>query len=63
MALFDEELPKRKAGVTVGEDISRLSIDELRERIATFQAEIGRVEEALRQKQASQGAAETFFKR
>jgi uncharacterized small protein (DUF1192 family) len=63
MALFDEELPKRKAGITIGEDLGRLSIDELRDRIATLQAEIGRVDEALRQKQSSQGAAEAFFKR
>ncbi len=63
MALFDEELPKRKAVLTVGEDLSRLSIDELRERIVLLRAEIARVEEAIAAKQASLGVADSFFKR
>lgn len=63
MALFDEEPPKRKAELVIGEELGRLSIDELQERIGVLEAEIGRVEEALRHKRASQGAAEAFFKR
>jgi uncharacterized small protein (DUF1192 family) len=63
MALFDEELPKRKTELVIGEDLSRLSIEELQERIATLKAEIARVEEALGLKRASQGAAEAIFKR
>jgi uncharacterized small protein (DUF1192 family) len=63
MALFDEELPKRKTELVIGEDLSRLSIEELQERIATLKGEIARVEEALDHKRASQGAAEAVFKR
>ena len=63
MALFDEELPKRKTELVIGEDLSRLSIAELQERIATLKTEIARVEETLGHKHASQGAAEAFFKR
>jgi uncharacterized small protein (DUF1192 family) len=63
MALFDEEPPKRKTELVIGEDLGRLSIDELQERIATLKAEIARVEEARVHKRASQGAAEAFFKR
>jgi uncharacterized small protein (DUF1192 family) len=63
MALFDEEPPKRKTELVIGEDLGRLSIEELRERIATLQAEIARIEGTLDHKRASQGAAEAVFKR
>ncbi len=63
MALFDEELPKRKAELTVGEDLSKLSIAELEDRIALLKAEIVRVEEAVAAKRASLGVADSFFKR
>jgi uncharacterized small protein (DUF1192 family) len=63
MALFDEEPPKRKADLVIGEELGRLSIGELQERIAVLKAEIARVEETLGHKRASQGAAEAFFKR
>jgi uncharacterized small protein (DUF1192 family) len=63
MALFDEEPPKRKAELVIGEDLGRLSIAELEERIVALEAEIARVEEALGHKRASHGVAETFFKR
>jgi uncharacterized small protein (DUF1192 family) len=63
MALFDEELPKRKAELTVGEDLSKLSIAELEDRIARLKAEIVRVEEAVAAKRASLGVADSFFKR
>ena len=63
MALFDEELPKRKTELTVGEDLSKLSIAELEDRIALLKAEIVRVEEAVAAKRASLGVADSFFKR
>ena len=62
MALFDEDMPKRKNDLVVGEDLSKLSIDELEERIALLRGEIGRVEEALVAKRASIGLADSFFK-
>ena len=62
MALFDEDMPKRKNDLVVGEDLSKLSIDELEERIALLRGEIGRVEEALVAKRASIGHADSFFK-
>jgi uncharacterized small protein (DUF1192 family) len=63
MALFDEELPKKKADLTIGEDLSRFSIDELQERIELLKTEIARVEEAAAAKRASLGIADSFFKR
>jgi uncharacterized small protein (DUF1192 family) len=64
MALFDEELPKKKkAGHEIGEDLAKLSVDELVERIGLLRAEVERLEEAIRAKRASADAAQSFFKR
>lgn len=63
MPLFDEE-PPRKPGTahTIGEDLSRLSEDELATRIGLLRAEISRIEAALAAKKASRNAAASFFK-
>jgi len=63
MALFDEEPPRKKAGIAIGEDLASHSIDELEERIAALKAEILRVEETIAAKRASAGIADSFFKR
>ena len=52
MPLFDEEPPKKKKPHELGEDLSRLSVDELAERIALLKAEIARLEEAMAAKRA-----------
>ncbi len=62
MPLFDEEAPKKPATHAVGEDLSRLSVGELQERIELLQAEIARIGTALAAKKASRDAAQTFFK-
>jgi len=64
MALFDEELPKRKKTVhEVGEDLAKLSVDELEERIGILTAEIDRLKAEIEAKRASAQAAQSFFKR
>lgn len=64
MALFEEELPKKKrAAHELGEDLAKLSLEELAERIALLHAEIARLQAAIEQKRASAQAAESFFKR
>jgi uncharacterized small protein (DUF1192 family) len=63
MALFDEEPPKRKTELVIGEDLATLSIDELGERIEILKAEIARIEEAIAAKRESLGVADSFFKR
>ena len=63
MVLFDEEPPKKSTEWAVGEDLSKLSIDELEERIALLKAEIERIEEAITAKRDSLGVADSFFKR
>jgi uncharacterized small protein (DUF1192 family) len=63
-AAMDEEAarPKKKAH-ELGEDLALLSVGELRERVEALQAEIKRLETAIRSKEASKSAADTFFKR
>lgn len=61
---MDEEQvrPKKKAH-EIGEDLAALSVDELKERIEALKAEIERLEAAIRSKQATRSAADTFFRR
>jgi uncharacterized small protein (DUF1192 family) len=63
MAHYDEDRPRKPVAWAVGEDLSSLSIDELVERIEILKAEIDRIGEAIVAKQASLGAADSFFKR
>lgn len=61
---MDEE-PVRKPPKAheLGADISLLSVEELKERIAALQAEIARLDGAIRDKEKSRSKADTFFKR
>jgi uncharacterized small protein (DUF1192 family) len=59
----DEDAPRKKLRHEIGEDLSTLSLDELGERIALLQAEIGRIEAAISAKKASADVAASFFKR
>jgi uncharacterized small protein (DUF1192 family) len=61
---MEEEAPRpKKKAHDLGEDLSMLSVGELRERVEALQAEIARLEAAIRSKEASKSAADTFFKR
>ena len=62
MPIFDEEAPKRKLAHEIGEDLSKLSLHELAERVELLKAEIVRLEEAAATKRATAEAAATFFK-
>ena len=63
MALFDEEPKKPARAHEIGQDLSLLSVGELRERIEVLQSEVGRLEAELRSKSASKSAAESLFRR
>lgn len=64
MAAVDpDELPKKKIGHEMGQDISLLSVAELGERIALLKEEIVRLEAEKTRKNASKSAADTFFKK
>lgn len=61
---MDEEplRPKRKVH-ELGEDLSLLSVEELRERVLALKAEIERLEGTIRTKEATKNVAEGFFRR
>lgn len=62
MAILDDE-PRKVVGVhEIGQDLSLLSVDELRERIGQLRQEIGRLEVELAAKGATKAAAEALFK-
>ena len=63
MAIFDEEIPKKKSTHEIGEDLSKLSLDELAARVDLLKTEISRIEAAAKMKRASAETAATFFKR
>ena len=62
MPVFDEEAPKKKLAHEVGEDLSKLSLDELAARIDLLKGEIARLESAIAAKKASADAAAAFFR-
>jgi uncharacterized small protein (DUF1192 family) len=63
MAILDDE-PKKPARVhEIGQDLSLLSVDELRERINQLRTEIGRLEDELTAKGSTKAAAEALFRR
>ncbi len=63
MSLFDEDRPVRKSAHDIGQDLSLLSVDELKARVELLKAEIARLEAAAAAKGASRAAADSFFKR
>ncbi|HEY5081164.1 MAG TPA: DUF1192 domain-containing protein [Bauldia sp.] len=62
MATLDEDAPKKKLAQEMGEDLSKLSLDELAARVALLQAEIARLEATAEAKRASAAVAASFFK-
>ena len=59
----EDDRPKKKISHEIGQDLTLLSVQELRERIELLMAEIARLEADIKGKQASRSAAEVFFKR
>ena len=62
-AIDEDDKPKKKISHDLGQDLTLLSVEELRERIELLKTEIARLEADIRNKQASRSAAEVFFKR
>jgi uncharacterized small protein (DUF1192 family) len=60
--LTDDERPARKAAHEVGQDLSKLSVDELTERIDMLKAEIRRLEQEIGSKTDTRQAAESLFR-
>lgn len=59
---FDEPRAA-KPHITLGEDLSTHSVEELEARISALKTEIARVESQLTEKMSTRSAAETIFKR
>jgi uncharacterized small protein (DUF1192 family) len=62
-AIEDDLLPKKKPTHEIGQDLSRLSVAELGERVSLLREEIARLEAATAAKLASRNVADQFFKR
>jgi uncharacterized small protein (DUF1192 family) len=58
-----DDLPKKPAPVTLGENLDLLSVAELEHRVQALESEIDRVKAVIASKQASKTAADAFFKR
>ena len=64
MAVFDDDdRPKPKIAHEIGQDLSLLSVEEIKLRIALMQDEIKRLETDMAQKHAKRAAADQFFKK
>ncbi len=55
--------PKKPKAYELGQDVSKLSVGELKALLDDLKSEIARVEGALSAKQSSLSAAESIFKR
>lgn len=60
---WDDIRPKAAKAITLGEDLTSLSVAELEARIAALQQEIARVEAERAAKKAHEAAAAALFKR
>ena len=64
MAAIDEDdRPKKKIAHEIGQDLTLLSVAELRARIALMHDEILRLEADIKSKETSRSAADQFFKK
>ena len=57
-----DDLPRPKPKPVIGENLDAISVDELLERTAAYDAEIARIRSEISKKQASKAAADLFFK-
>jgi uncharacterized small protein (DUF1192 family) len=63
MMTIDDDQPKIKAGLVVGDNLDAISVGELEERVRVFQLEIERLQTEIARKNQSKSAADAFFKR
>ena len=57
----DPERAKKAAAITVGEDLSAISVDELAERIGFLENEITRIRQEIEAKKTAKSAADAVF--
>ncbi len=61
--MMDEDAAPRPSKYTIGQDLSTLSVEELRRTIALLREEIARLEQELRSKDSTKAAADALFRR
>jgi len=61
--MFDDLEPEKPAGMMLGEDLSRLSCEDLEERLEALDREKERVSRELESKRAGKDAANSIFAR
>ncbi len=61
--MFDDAESPKPTGVMIGEDLSRLSCEELEERLEALDREKDRVGRELKSKRAGRDAADSIFAR
>jgi uncharacterized small protein (DUF1192 family) len=62
-AIDEDDRPKKKIAHEIGQDLSLLSVGELKERVTLLKDEIARLEANMASKDASKSAADLFFKK
>ena len=62
-AIDEDDRPKKKISHEIGQDLSLLSVGELKERVELLKQEIARLEANMTNKNASKSAADLFFKK
>ena len=62
-ATDEDDRPKKKIVHELGQDLTLLSVGELKERVQQLKDEIARLEANMAGKQASKSAADQFFKK
>jgi uncharacterized small protein (DUF1192 family) len=60
--MFDDEAKKPKLAFIPGQDVSLMSVADLKETIEALKSEITRLEEAISAKQGTRASAESLFK-
>ncbi|MEZ5823962.1 MAG: DUF1192 domain-containing protein [Geminicoccaceae bacterium] len=61
--MFDEDEPKKKVKAELGQDLSTLSVDELRDYVSALVAEKARVEAEIAKRTDVRSAAEALFRK
>ena len=61
--MADDDAPRPRREITVGEDLYKLSVAELEERIDRLRGEIERTQAELKKKTSERAAADALFSR
>jgi uncharacterized small protein (DUF1192 family) len=57
-----DDLPRKPAGLVIGENLDAISLAELEHRIQALESEISRIRAEIQKKLASKNAADAFFR-